>query len=245
MPGNNDPLPTIEIYSSMECPYAYLATYHLRQVWPEFRGKVRLAWRALALEYVNRQSYPKPLYAAEYALFRQIEPGLPWNLWARPDWEWPTTHWPAFEALACAQVQGDEPAFEMSWALRHAYFAGSRCLSLRHEILAVAESVASQGALDLRRFTEDWDAGRYKARVLEESRRGWEDLKVDGSATLLLPGGQRMTNPAIGEIDFDEARYELKRYTPYPGNPADVYRQVLEDVYQMRDGKSIPQGASP
>ena len=63
----HDSRPVIEIYGSMECPYAYLATYRLRQVWPEFRSQVRLVWRALSLEYINRQSYPMPLHLAEHS----------------------------------------------------------------------------------------------------------------------------------------------------------------------------------
>jgi predicted DsbA family dithiol-disulfide isomerase len=237
MPEHPNLLPTIEIYSSLECPYAYLTTYRLRQAWPAFRGKVRLAWRALALEYVNRQSYPKPLFDMEFALFRQIEPALPWQPWRRPDWEWPTTYWPAFEALACAQAQGNEPAFEMSWALREAYFDGNRCLSLRHEILAVAGETAAQGKLDLDQFTQDWDSGRYKSQILAESRHGWEVLKVEGSATLLLPDGRRFTNPATGEIDFDEALFQLRSFTPYPGDPAEVYRELLDSASQMVNSK--------
>ena len=218
----------IEIYSSLECPYAYLATYRLKQLRPEFAGKIRLVWRALSLEYVNRQSYPKPLFEAEYGLFRIIEPDLPWQPWARPNWQWPSTHWPAFEALACAQVQGEEQAFQMSWALRHAYFAESRDLSLRHELLDIAEGVASTGGLDLGRFVSDWDSGRYKSQIVEESERGWRELKLEGSANFLLPDGSRHTNPAVGEIDFDEEQFILRSYRLFEGDPLADYRSLLE-----------------
>lgn len=101
-------LSVIEIYSSIECPYAYLAAYRLRQIWPEFEGRVEIAWRALSLEYVNRAIYPKPLLDEEMSLFARIEPDLPMRAWIRPEWEFPTTFWPAFEALACAQAQGSQ-----------------------------------------------------------------------------------------------------------------------------------------
>jgi predicted DsbA family dithiol-disulfide isomerase len=222
------PLPTIEIYSSLECPYAYLATYRLRQVWPEFAGRVRVVWRALSLEYINRRvGTPPPLFEAEKRLFAQIEPALPWQAWPCPLWEWPVTMWPAFEALACAQVQGHEAAWAMSWALRYAFFAQGRPLSLRHELLAVAGEVATQGQLDAAQFEADWDSGRTKSSVIAESRRGWHDLKVNGSATFILPGGMQMTNPALGEVDFDEASYTLQSYTPYAGDPLAVYREML------------------
>src|SRR5512142_1588461 len=99
-------IPTLEIYSSIECPFAYLAVYRLRKVWPEFAGKLQIAWRALALEYVNRRMTPKPGNVAEAIFIKErIEPGLPVQPWTRPEWQWPGTFWPAFEALACAQAQ--------------------------------------------------------------------------------------------------------------------------------------------
>lgn len=223
----HDSRPVIEIYGSMECPYAYLATYRLRQVWPEFRSQVRLVWRALSLEYINRQSYPMPLHLAEHSLFQQIEPDLPWKRWSRAEWEWPSTHWPGFEALACAQAQGDAAALEMSWALRYAYFAGNRSVSLRHEIMDIASQLGEQGVLDMERFERGWDSGRYKLQVLEESRRGWHEIRLEGSATLILPDGSRVTNPFVGEIDFDEQNFVLRSYKPYPGDPQQAYREMI------------------
>ncbi|NWF65638.1 MAG: DsbA family protein [Chloroflexi bacterium] len=221
-------MPVLEIYSSIECPYAYLATYRLRQVGPEFAGQVQVVWRALSLEYINRRIVTSPpMFAAEKELFAHIEPALPWNLWTRPEWDWPVTLWPAFEALACAQVQNAAAAWEMSWALRHAFFAEGRNISMRHEILALAADV---GGLDLAQFEADWDNGRYKQNVIAESRRGWHELKVNGSATFVLPDGHQMTNPALGEIDFDEENYVLRSYTPYEGDPLAVYREMINSV---------------
>jgi predicted DsbA family dithiol-disulfide isomerase len=217
----------IEIYSSIECPFAYLAVYRLRKVWAEFEGQVELAWRSLSLEWVNERSYALPLFEAERKLFSQIEPDLPWQQWQRPDWEFPSTWWPAFEALACAQSQGQDEALEMSWELRRAYFAESVNISLRSEIMAVASRVAQRTALDTTRFAADWDAGKHKAQVHIESQRGWNELKLEGSATFVLPDGTRFTNPASGDADVDEEAYAVLSYTPYPGDPLEAYREIL------------------
>lgn len=217
----------IEIYSSIECPYAYLATYRLRQLADELTGQARLVWRALSLEYINRQVYPKPLHDFERTLFEKIEPHLPWKKWEQPDWQWPSTFWPASEALACAQAQGDEPAAEMSWALRYAFFAENRNIALRHEIIDIAEQVAKIAPLNLIRFLSDWDHGVYKSQVLRESRRGWHELRLNGSATFVLQDGERHTNPALGEIDFDEENIVLNGYRPFAGDPLDEYRRLL------------------
>lgn len=224
------PLPSLEIYASLDCPYAYLATYRLRQLWPAYRGKVELVWRALSLEYVNARPVTKPLIDAERPLFAQIEPALPYAPWGAAEWLWPTTMWPAFEALACAQAQSAEAAFELSWALRHAFYGLSTNIALRHVLLDLARQVAGKAALDLARFEADWDSGRYKEGIIAESRRGWHELRLEGSATFVLPDGQRVTNPAIGEIDFDEEQYVLRSYSPFAGDPLAVYRQLLDRV---------------
>jgi predicted DsbA family dithiol-disulfide isomerase len=221
----------IEIYSSIECPFAYLAVYRLRQVWNEFEGQVDLAWRSLSLEWVNGQSYALPLFEVERELFQQIEPKLPWQRWDRPPWEFPSTWWPAFEALNCAQAQGQPQAFEMSWELRRAYFAESRNISLRHEIMATAEEAARRVPLDLERFVDDWDSGSYKAQVHTESQYGWKDLKLDGSATFVLPDGTRVTNPASGDADVDEEAYVVRSYEPYAGDPVQAYRSMIRKVF--------------
>jgi predicted DsbA family dithiol-disulfide isomerase len=222
-------LPTIEIYSSIECPFAYLAIYRLRQLWPDYAGRVQIVWRALSLEYINQRGTPKPTISAEIDFLKeQVEPGLPVQVWSRPEWQWPVTFWPAFEALACAQAQSHDAAFALSWSLRQAFFGQSRSPALRHELLAIAQGVAAGVDLDLARLAADWDAGRYKATVIHESQRGWHELKVNGSATFILPDGRQFTNPAIGEVDFDEENNVLRHYTPYEGNPLDAFRQMLE-----------------
>jgi hypothetical protein len=103
---------------------------------------------------------------------------------------------------------------------------------MRHELLAIAAEVAAEGRLDLARFEADWDSGRYKQTVLEESRQGWHVLKLDGSATFVLPGGRHLTNPALGQVDFDEARGVLRSYTPYEGDPVAVYREMVGSCIQ-------------
>jgi predicted DsbA family dithiol-disulfide isomerase len=223
-------LPILEIYSSLECPFAYLATYRLRQVWPEYAGRVQIVWRSLSLEYINNEIPSKPGHEAEMALLKRIEPELPQQPWPRPAWEWPVTFWPAFEALACAQAQGPTAAFEMSWALRHAFFAEGRCLSLRHEILAVIQPLAEREVFNLARFVVDWDSGRYKGNVVAESRRGWNDIKLKGSPTFLLPSGRQVYNLAVGEVRMDQVNHAVRGYTPYSGDPLTAYRELLETV---------------
>jgi len=223
-------LPVLQIYASIECPYAYLATYRLRQLYSEYEDRLQLVWRALPLEYINHASYPKPLFDAERDLFAKIEPNLPFNPWGQAEWQWPTTFWPAFEALACAQAQGEQAGMEYSWELRFAFFAQSQNISMRHILIMIAESVAAKNQMYFHRFESDFNSGLYKRSVLGESWRGWHDLKLPGSVTFVLPDRRKITNPAIGKVDFDETTMTVRSYTPFAGDPLQRYRALLNDI---------------
>ena len=219
--------PIVEIFADIYCPWTYLTVFRLRQVWPAYARRLELRWRALSLEYINRRGTPKPLLEVELDLIRRTEPALPLRRWDRPDWQWPVTFWPAFEALACAQAQGHDAADAMSWALRRAFFAEGRSPALRHELLEIARSAAAEAPLDLGRFEADWDAGRHKAEVIADSRRGWHELKVEGSPTFVLPDGAQVSAPGIGAADIDEEQAVVRAYTAFPGDPLAALRAVL------------------
>ena len=121
------------------------------------------------------------------------------------------TVWPAFEAVACAGLQCLELAVELAWAIRVAFFVESRCISMRHVLLELAEQVG----LDMDRFTEDFDGGACKRQVIEEARDGWERLRVDGSPTLVLPSGEQVSALGLPELELDEAQnHRPVRFTP-------------------------------
>ena len=123
------------------------------------------------------------------SILQMAEPKLTVKEWAHEDQIPPTTFLPTFEALACAQAQGHAAAFELSWALRHAVFAESRNISMRHEIFAQAERVAKTTKLDVAQFKKDWDSGKFRSIVLAESTKGWTEIKVDGKKLLILKEG--------------------------------------------------------
>ena len=218
------------VYSDLHCPYAYLAAYRLRKVLPEFRGRVEVVHKSLAIEYVDAKSTPKPILDQETGLILLEEPDIPYLPWHRPDSEWPVTFWPAFEAVKCAERQGLDKAHELDWLIREAFFAGSRCVSMRHVLLELAE----HAGLDMRRFTEDFDSGAAKRLVLEESREGWEALDIPVSPTFILPGGKRYVNPAAPKVHLDEDKHwKVTGVDPAPvrGKEAlDLYRRMLEET---------------
>jgi len=226
------PATRIDLYSDVHCPYAYLITYRLRRLLPDDHGRVEIAHRSLALEYVNRRPTPKPLLDNETPILMLEEPDIPYRPWHAPESEWPVTMWPAFEAIKCAERQHWELAAALDWAIRVAFFADSRCISMRHVLLDLAEGVG----LEMERFARDFDGGVAKRQVLEEAQTGWERLKVDGSPTLVLPSGRQISGRDLGlpNVTLDpERHHRLVAVEPAPCHGTaclDHLRSLLDDV---------------
>ncbi|RIK35400.1 MAG: hypothetical protein DCC58_20555 [Chloroflexi bacterium] len=138
------------------------------------------------------------------------EPELPWRMWDQPDSHWPVTAWPAFEAVKCAEQQSLALTDELDWRLRHAFFAESRCIALRHEILACAEAAG----LEMARFTHDFDSGVVKGQVIAEAREGWERLQVNGSPTLVFPNGTQAHGQELGLPEMTISANRVLAFTP-------------------------------
>ena len=103
----------VAMYSDLHCPYAYLTSYHLRQLRDEYRGRVVIERKSLALEYVNKEPTPKPILDNETPTLLLAAPDIPYQPWHAPLSEWPVTMWPAFEAVKCAERQGSDAAEEL------------------------------------------------------------------------------------------------------------------------------------
>lgn len=209
---------TIEMYADLVCPYAYLTAWRLRRLRDRLGPEVTIVHASLSLEYVNNRPTPRFWIGLELPLLMCEEPELPWQVWSRPEAEWPVTVLPAFEAVKCAERQSMALAHDLDWALRHALHAESRTIALRHEILACAEHVG----LDMARFTEEFDSGVAKRRVIEEARAGWEQLRVQGSPTLVFPNGAQAHGPDLGLPTVTFGTNRTLSYTPggRDGEPA-------------------------
>ena len=192
------PIP-IAMYADLACPYAYVSAYRLRKLREEYRGTIIIEHKSLALEYVNREPTPKTLLDSELPLLVQEEPDIPYRPWQRPESEWPVTMWPAFEAVKCAERQSLALADDLDWAIRVAFFAQSRCISLRHVLLELAQQVG----LDMELMAFDFDRGVTKYQVLQEAQEGWERLRVEGSPTFVLPSGKHISDVGLPEITVD------------------------------------------
>lgn len=205
-----------------------MAVYRLRKIFPEYRGRVRILFRALSLELKNEQPTPKQIVDVEIGLMAQQEPDLPIGPWQAPEWQYVPTFLPAFEAEKAAAQQGEEAGWEFSWQVRHAFFAHSRTVCMRHELA----DVARKAGLDVDRFLKDWDSGLLREAVEAESHRGWEELKVQGSPTFVLPSGEQIWNPGAIRVKWGR-NYEVQGTEPAncPGGDClQVFRSLLDNA---------------
>lgn len=223
---------SIAMYTDLACPYAYVSAYRLRKLREEYRETIIIEHKSLSLEYVNREPTPKPLLDTELPYLMCEEPGIPYQPWRRPESEWPVTIWPAFEAVKCAERQSFTLADDLDWAIRVAFFAESRCISLRHDLLELAQQVG----LDERRFANDFDRGVVKYQVLQEAQDGWERLHVEGSPTFVLPSGKQISNVGLPEIIVD-AHYTDRVIAITPASCQgqsclEIFRQMFAEAQQ-------------
>jgi predicted DsbA family dithiol-disulfide isomerase len=229
---------SIAMYADLACPYAYVSAYRLRKLRDAYRGTIVIEHKCLPLEYVNREPTPKPLLESELPLLIREEPDIPYQPWQRPDSEWPVTMWPAFEAVKCAERQSLAQADELDWALRVAFFAESRCISLRHVLLELAQQVG----LDEQRFADDFDQGVTKYQVLQEAQGGWERLHVEGSPTFVLPSGKHISDVGLPEITVDAHHPDrVMAVTPATRQGQaclEIFRQMFAEAQQSESTRT-------
>lgn len=219
----------IELFADLACPFAYVAHARWRRLREDYAGRVAILHRCLALEYVNREPTPMALVEAEIAELAKQEPDLPYQPWPGASSSWPVTIWPAFEAVKCTERQGLSQADDLAWEIRVAFFGHGQCISMRHVLVELAGSVTG---LDRARFEADFDRGVAKQLVLDESRTGWETLRVPGSPTFVLPSGRQIAAPGLPELDVDPATGQVRTVTmpPCAAPCLDVYRAFLDEA---------------
>jgi predicted DsbA family dithiol-disulfide isomerase len=143
------------MYADLTCPFAYMVHHRWRQLRDEYRDRVVIVHKSLALEYVNKRPTPKPALDLEEPILFAPAPEVPYQPWHALASEWPVTIWPAFEAVKCAERQGLTESDDLAWAIRTAFFVDSRCISMRHVLI----DLARETGLDQNQFTADFDGG--------------------------------------------------------------------------------------
>src|SRR5947209_13791354 len=132
---------TIVVFSDVGCPWAHLAVYRLLTARERLGlgDAVRPDHRAFPLEIFNRRPTPRRVVSAEVPVVGGLDPKAGWQVWQEDLSTWPVTTLPALEAVQAAKEQGLAASERLDRALRVAFFGQSRCISMRHVILEVAD----------------------------------------------------------------------------------------------------------
>ncbi len=204
-----------------------MASARLKAIFPEFQDKLTIHWRAFPLDVINGRPLPRHIVDQEWPHIVNEEPLCdfrPWNNVGYPD-----TSILAYEIYDCAYAQDPVKAFDLDYRIRRGFYYESRWIHLRNTLL----DIAGEAGLDMDRLTEDFDTGRYKARVMldcnEALRKRDEEGKSMTSPTLILPNGEFYYNPYATEKTFNEDKVMIVLNPPEKtGEEAlEGYREIL------------------
>ncbi|MDQ3756651.1 MAG: DsbA family protein [Actinomycetota bacterium] len=214
---------TIVVWSDIACPWATLAVHRLDAARARLGldAQVRFDHRAFPLELFNERPTPRKVLAAEVPVVGGCAPEFGWQVWQAPDSHWPVTTLLALEAVQAAKEQSLEASEQLDLALRRAFFAESKCVSMRHVVL---DAAAGCEAVDAGVLREALDDGRARRAVIEQRERA-EQEGVQGSPHLFLPDGSDAHNPGV------RMHWEGEHGKGFPVVDADdpsVYEQLLQ-----------------
>lgn len=220
---------TVVVFSDIGCPWAHLAVHRLHATRARLGldDDVRLKHRPFPLEVVNSQPTPKHILDAEIPVVGALEPDAGWQVWTAPTSTWPVSTLPALEAVQAAEMQSLLAAEQLDRALRRALFAEHRCVTMLHEVVAVARTCPDVDAEEVEAALWDGRARHRIAASLEESAT----QQVQGSPHLFLPDGTDVHNPGIDKHWVHEPG------TGFPVVDADD-QSVYEDVLRRAAGGS-------
>ncbi|MCP2244002.1 DsbA family oxidoreductase [Lentzea aerocolonigenes] len=186
---------TVDIWSDIHCPWAYIAVHRLRRARDTHGLDVVFVPRAWPLEWVNRHGTPRAVVTTETAALASHEPDL---FTAFTDESWPSTFLPAFELVATARrLYGVRAAEDVDFALRQAFFRDSVDVSIRaglHEALVIASGLnADVVPADVE---DAWLSTNPRADVAEDFRTS-AGLPIQGSPQIFWPDGSTTHNPGM------------------------------------------------
>ena len=219
---------TIAVWSDLGCPWSHAVVWRL---WDARRrlgleDRVQFDHHAFPLELFNSEPTPRPRIDVEWPVAASLAPRAGWQAWAAPDHAWPSTMLPPMEAVQAAKLQSNRAAEALDRGLRRAFWAESRCISLRHVILDVA---MESDAVDPSALAEALDSGQARRALFDDWAVARSDA-VRGSAHLFAPDGTDAQNPGI-EIGFRDDSTGTGSYVVEQDDPS-----AIEDFVRRAAG---------
>jgi predicted DsbA family dithiol-disulfide isomerase len=193
---------TIAVWSDLGCPWSHAVIWRLHDARRRLslEGRVSFDHHAFPLELFNNEPTPRRRIDAEWPVARELAPRAGWQPWSAPAEAYPVTMLPPMEAVLAAKEQSLAASEELDRGLRRAFFAESRCISLRHVIADV--STECEG-VDTTALMEALDDGRPRRALIDD----WAVARVDevhGSAHLFAPDGTNAQNPGLVTAWIDD-----------------------------------------
>ena len=186
---------TIQVWSDLSCPWSHAVVWRLHEARRRLGldGRVAFDHHAFPLELFNNEPTPRQLRDLEWPVAATLAPRAGWQPWLAADHAWPVTMLPPMEAVQAAKLQSLQASEELDRGLRRAFWGESRCISLRHVILEVANETAS---VDVAALAAALDDGRARRALFDDWSVARGD-EVRGSAHLFAPDGANAQNPGI------------------------------------------------
>ena len=211
---------TILLYSDIACPWAHLAVHRLWTTRSRLGldGDLRIDHRAFPLEIVNERATPKRGLDAEVAVVGGHDVDAGWHTWDRPTHEYPGSTLLALEAVQAAKRQSLAASEELDRALRRAFFAHRRNITMRHEILAAA---AACDGVDETALADLLDSGTARRDVIDQQKAA-EGPEVKGSPHVFLPDGTGVHNPGL------EIRWADGGFPVIDKDDPSIFEDILE-----------------
>lgn len=181
------------VHSDVVCPWATVVVLRLRAARSRAGAddELPITHRALPLELLLERPIARRVVDAEIPLCASLTPEFGWSLWQGRAEEYPVTSLPALEAVRAAGLQSARAGEELDLALRRAFFASSRCIALRHEVLTAARTCP---AVDVDGLAAALDTGAARAAVTGDLAAA-RAAGVPCSGTVALPDGTMLCNP--------------------------------------------------
>ncbi|MFJ9173195.1 DsbA family protein [Streptomyces sp. NPDC102360] len=186
---------TLTVFSDIWCSFAHVGVHRLHSTRERLglTDRVRIDHRAFPLELFNDGPSPRRGTDSEVGGIARIEPDAGWQMWRSADWRFPSTSLFALEAVQLAKEQGPVASEDLDLTIRRAFWAHSRPIGARSEIIALARETPGVDAELIAQGLDDGRARRLVTLDFECARRH----AVRCSPHVFLSDGSDWANPGV------------------------------------------------
>ena len=184
----------IVVFTDVMCGWATVALHHLYRARADagLDDRVTVDHRLFLLEDVNEMALNVKVIEGEKPVVGQLVEELEFKPWQRDPSEYPVTSLLANEAVQAAKEQSARAAERLDMALRLAFWRDSRCISMRHEILEVADACPE---VDADALAGALDEGRARSAMMQTYQAHRDGIQ--GSPHFFFADGYDVHNPGV------------------------------------------------